>query len=344
MRESVDAQHGSAPGCAARTGLARIARDRPDGPRDAMESSNGGAAAMAWGSALGITAVYVGSLYLWPEVPSEGRNHPRTVRKRFASLAGACAAACVPVMRAITASPVPEAVARAGVTPPASLVGALGIAPRPMAAATSTAASLGLAAALFLGPLTHLAIDGRLRRRFVDALRLDTTLKLRDYAVAPLSEEFAFRACVATSLAWSGSCTVASVVFLSPMCFGAAHLHHFRELRRRGLGLVGALAAIGAQFAYTTAFGWFATFTFLRTGHLCGPVFAHSFCNVMGLPDLRGALAHRRRSVICGAYVVGIAAFIAGLWPATDPRLHPGSAWDDLVAVGQAATGGRGGG
>lgn len=309
-----------------------------------MESSNGGAAAMAWGSALGITAVYVGSLYLWPEVPSEGRNHPRTVRKRFASLAGACAAACVPVMRAITASPVPEAVARAGVTPPASLVGALGIAPRPMAAATSTAASLGLAAALFLGPLTHLAIDGRLRRRFVDALRLDTTLKLRDYAVAPLSEEFAFRACVATSLAWSGSCTVASVVFLSPMCFGAAHLHHFRELRRRGLGLVGALAAIGAQFAYTTAFGWFATFTFLRTGHLCGPVFAHSFCNVMGLPDLRGALRHRRRSVICGAYVVGIAAFIAGLWPATDPRLHPGSAWDDLVAVGQAATGGRGGG
>ena len=307
-----------------------------------MESSNGGAAAMAWGSALGITAVYVGSLYLWPEVPSEGRNHPRTVRKRFASLAGACAAACVPVMRVITASPVPEAVARAGVTPPASLVGALGIAPRPMAAAMSTVASLGLAAALFLGPLTHLAIDGRLRRRFVDALRVDTALKLRDYCVAPLSEEFAFRACVAPMLLWSGSCTVASAVFLSPMCFGAAHLHHFRELRNRRGGAVGALAAIGAQFAYTVAFGWFATFTFLRTGHLCGPVAAHSFCNVMGLPDLGGAWGHRRRSVIVGAYVVGIAVFIAGLWPATDPGLHPGSAWDDLVAVGRAARAGGG--
>lgn len=342
MRESVDAQHGSAPGCAARTGLARIARDRPDGPRDAMESSNGGAAAMAWGSALGITAVYVGSLYLWPEVPSEGRNHPRTVRKRFASLAGACAAACVPVMRVITASPVPEAVARAGVTPPASLAAALGVAPRPMAAATSTAASLALAAALFLGPLTHHAIDNKLGSRFGRALRLDDSLKLRDYVVAPLAEEFAFRACVIGVLAWSGSCTVASCVFLSPMCFGAAHLHHFRELRRtRGLGAAGVI--IGAQFAYTAAFGWFAAFTFLRTGHLCGPVAAHSFCNVMGLPDLGGALGHRKKGVIVGAYVVGIAAFIAGLWPATDPRLHPGSAWDDLVAVGRAA-GGRGGG
>ena len=65
---------------------------------------------------------------------------------------------------------------------PAGVLGRrAGIAPRPMAAATSTVGFLGLAAALFLGPLTHLAIDGRLRRRFVDALRLDTTLKLRDY-------------------------------------------------------------------------------------------------------------------------------------------------------------------
>ena len=50
-----------------------------------------------------------------------------------------------------------------------------------------------------------------------------------------------------------------------------------------------------------------------------------------------GRVGHRRRSVVVGAYVVGIAVFIAGLWPATDPGLHPGSAWDDLVAVGQAA-------
>ena len=115
-----------------------------------MDASNTGSSFVAWGSALGITAVYVGSLYLWPEVPAEGRNHPRTVKKRFASLVGACAAACVPLMRAITASPMPEAVTRAGVTPPQSLVIALGIEPDLEAAATSTVATLGLAVALFL--------------------------------------------------------------------------------------------------------------------------------------------------------------------------------------------------
>ena len=209
---------------------------------------------MAWGSALGITAVYVGSLYLWPEVPAEGRNHPRTVKKRFASLVGACAAACVPLMRAITASPMPEAVTRAGVTPPQSLVIALGIEPDLKAAATSTVATLGLAVALFLGPLTHLAIDGRLFSRFTNALNVDSVLKLRDYYVAPASEEFAFRACVTQTVMWSGASTVRAAVFLSPMCFGAAHLHHFRELRRRTGSAATALAAIAAQFALFVAF------------------------------------------------------------------------------------------
>ena len=301
-----------------------------------MDASNTGSSLVAWGSALGITAVYVGSLYLWPEVPAEGRNHPRTVKKRFASLVGACAAACVPLMRAITASPMPDAVTRAGVTPPQSLVIALGIEPDLEAAATSTVATLGLAVALFLGPLTHLAIDGRLFSRFTNALNVDSVLKLRDYYVAPASEEFAFRACVTQFVMWSGASTVRAAVFLSPMCFGAAHLHHFRELRRRTGSAATALAAIAAQFTYTTAFGWFAAFAYLRTGHLLGPVAAHSFCNVMGLPDVVGACGHRRKGVIGVAYVFGVCAFVCGLWPLTDPRWHPASGWDDLVKVGRS--------
>ena len=42
------------------------------------------------------------------------------------------------------------------------------------------------------------------------------------------------------------------------------------------------------QFTYTTLFGWYAAFLYLRTGSLPGVILAHSFCNWMGLPRLWG--------------------------------------------------------
>lgn len=42
------------------------------------------------------------------------------------------------------------------------------------------------------------------------------------------------------------------------------------------------------QFGYTTVFGWYAAFIFLRTGSLPAVIFAHSFCNWCGLPRLSG--------------------------------------------------------
>ena len=40
------------------------------------------------------------------------------------------------------------------------------------------------------------------------------------------------------------------------------------------------------QFAYTTLFGAYCSFLFIRTGSLFPPLVAHSFCNVMGLPQI----------------------------------------------------------
>jgi prenyl protein peptidase len=39
------------------------------------------------------------------------------------------------------------------------------------------------------------------------------------------------------------------------------------------------------QFVYTTIFGWYASYLFLRLESLWPPVFVHSFCNIMGFPD-----------------------------------------------------------
>ena len=51
------------------------------------------------------------------------------------------------------------------------------------------------------------------------------------------------------------------------------------------------------QFGYTTVFGWFATFVFLRTGSVWAVILAHSFCNWAGLPRVWGKV---ERSAIIG--------------------------------------------
>ena len=67
-------------------------------------------------------------------------------------------------------------------------------------------------------------------------------------------------------------------------------------------------AAIAVQFTYTTLFGAYSSYLFLRTGLLYGPVLAHAFCNCMGLPDFGRALKSKTHGA---AFVVGLGSFIA---------------------------------
>jgi prenyl protein peptidase len=95
------------------------------------------------------------------------------------------------------------------------------------------------------------------------------------------------------------------------------------------------LIAVAAQFAYTSLFGAFASFCMLRTGNVCGPVAAHAFCNVLGVPDVGSALRSRHKHIVLLSYACGVLAFAHALWPLTDPAAHPGSRWDDLVAISE---------
>ena len=308
-----------------------------------------------WGACLGIACTYVGSLYLWPNVKKLPRDHPKVIKRRFASLAGTCAVAWVPLWRALRES---SGVITAGVPSSSSssssassssstffhLLRVLGmdVAGSPVTGAvTSTAATLGLTAALFLGPLIALALDGELIPRFATAARLDSIQKVRNLVVAPASEEFAFRACMCPLLVYAGAASPLTTVLVTPLFFGVAHAHHFVELRRVTGRASAALVGVLCQFAYTTLFGWFAAFAFLRTGHIAGPIASHAFCNVMGLPDVAGAVSHRHRGVVLGAYAVGIMTFTFGMWPATDPTWHPCSSWDDYAKVAAAAAAAR---
>ena len=45
------------------------------------------------------------------------------------------------------------------------------------------------------------------------------------------------------------------------------------------------------QFTYTTLFGGYATFLFLRTGSLLSVILVHAFCNWMGFPRFWGKVS-----------------------------------------------------
>ncbi|XP_031499810.1 CAAX prenyl protease 2 isoform X3 [Nymphaea colorata] len=129
-------------------------------------------------------------------------------------------------------------------------------------------------------------------------------LAWRNYVVAPITEELVFRACMIPLLLCAGF-KAYSIIFLSPIFFSLAqiipfqlkigsasgsgpppaHLNHLLELYYgQKYTFSRAVLIVGMQLGYTVMFGWYASFLFLRTGHLIAPIVAHIFCNMMGLP------------------------------------------------------------
>lgn len=80
------------------------------------------------------------------------------------------------------------------------------------------------------------------------------------------------------------------IIFLTPLYFGIAHIHHLYEFRLTHPQTPLLLAVLRSlfQFTYTSLFGFFAAFVFLRTGNVYSAILAHTFCNWMGLPRLYG--------------------------------------------------------
>lgn len=86
---------------------------------------------------------------------------------------------------------------------------------------------------------------------------------------------------------------IRQTIFLSPVVFGLAHFHHFYEFRltNPAVPLAAALLRSLFQLAFTTLFGAYATFAYLRTGSLLAVCAVHSFCNCMGPPRVWGRVA-----------------------------------------------------
>eukprot|EP00934_Nitzschia_sp_Nitz4_P001003 Nitzschia sp. Nitz4//scaffold341_size29662//4775//5212//NITZ4_008035-RA/size29662-exonerate_protein2genome-gene-0.2-mRNA-1//1//CDS//3329548537//1003//frame0 len=103
------------------------------------------------------------------------------------------------------------------------------------------------------------------------------------------------------------------VVWVAPLFFGVAHVHHAATQLSKGERPKTVLIMTAFQFVYTSLFGSYAAHAFLRTGSITAVFVSHCYCNMMGLPSLgflnRRHRLYRFRIPIVVAFLIGIVGF-----------------------------------
>lgn len=254
---------------------------------------------------LGLGSLFVLSLY----AVSAGlpRNHPVTVRRRILGIACVCLVAPAYVWAWSTA----DDDANEG----EPLLRVLGI--KLEGIIWAVVSPILLVSLVYLGPLVHyITLKQSLFPELSAGERRD--IGFRNFVVAPFAEEFVFRACLVPILTpcIGELCTV----LLCPLFFSLAHLHHIVEWAQNGgNNLANVLLGLFAQVGYTSVFGIFSAFLFVRSGHLVSPVLAHSYCNLLGLPPLDMIPSHSHPRAMFTIYVLGLVTFVLLLFPLTSP-------------------------
>ncbi|KAI4127838.1 MAG: hypothetical protein LQ338_003019 [Usnochroma carphineum] len=160
------------------------------------------------------------------------------------------------------------------------------------------AKSFLLTALLFAGPLFEKSFIESRWKEWIRGQTLNETLRSwigwRNYVAGPVTEEILFRSLL-VPLHLLTPLSPTRVVLLTPLYFGIAHVHHFYEfvLTHPHTRWVPSIIRSLIQFMFTTVFGWYATFVFIRTGNVVAVTLAHTFCNWAGLPRVWGRVEPR---------------------------------------------------
>ncbi|EJT81778.1 CaaX protease [Gaeumannomyces tritici R3-111a-1] len=230
------------------------------------------------------TVIYVAPFYLSSRTrPSAqlSRDAPSVIKARVASVTLSCIACSAVTFYMVT---------KDGHVSSEGALHLLGYWPIGLA---ESARSLFLTALLFLGPLFENIVveagwkDWMALRPLYDLFGEWTTW--RNIVAGPFTEEVLFRS-AGVPLMLLARTSVSKTIFLSPVVFGLAHLHHFYEFRLTHPRVPCVQAALRSvfQFAFTTLFGAYATFLYLRGGSLLAVTLVHAFCNSLGLPRFWG--------------------------------------------------------
>ncbi|KAF2734145.1 CaaX prenyl protein-like proteinase Rce1 [Polyplosphaeria fusca] len=230
------------------------------------------------------TLIYVVPFYLSPQTrpsPQLTRDAPSSIRARVQAVTCSCVASFALTVFVLH---------HYGNASPQEVLKLLGFWPISF---LDTAKTMLLVAILFAGPLFEAGVvDGDMKEwlRWQPVREvLASWIGYRNYVVGPVSEELIWRSLIIPLhilARFSGK----QIIFLTPLYFGIAHAHHLYEFRLTHPRTPLALAVLRSvfQFTYTSLFGFFAAFVFLRTGNILSIILAHSFCNFMGLPRFWG--------------------------------------------------------
>jgi len=262
-----------------------------------------------------LAVFYVGSIYVWKQ-STERSTHPTVVKKRFLSVSVATII-CVLAVQYFLNPSLSKGQSR-------SFWALLGF--RSDGLLNAVFFPIILTVVLFLGPLVIDTLNGEgfvynLRNVSEFVTRSRDIVWIRNYIFAPISEEVVFRACMLVLII---DCTHPLLAMLScPLFFGAAHVHHVLEQVRFGVKWKQAILVSSFQFLYTTIFGAYSAFLFLRTGHVIAPIAVHAFCNTMGFPDF-GSVTNMSRGhqvLSVTTTVLGLICWVFLLHPLTHPEL-----------------------
>lgn len=254
---------------------------------------------------------YVASLYVWRS--NLDRDHPDTIKRRFVSAAFMTVVSPVFVWK-FGAGHLLEKY---------SLMDLIGL--RTPGLIQASVLPLLLTMILFLGPTAMLLLDERFRVFCVPMFwkqSLQDWIWWRNHVVAPFSEEFTFRACMVPVLL--GYYSHFWAIIISPLFFGVAHFHHMVERIRKGHDVMTSFLVSMFQFAYTTVFGMYSAFLFIKTGHFAAPFIVHAYCNFMGFPDFMEVANSepRKRAVLMTLFVLGVILFYLTYDLLTDPEIY----------------------
>ena len=166
--------------------------------------------------ACALALAYVAALFATTDARDD-RDAPRVMKRRFASLSVVCALAWAPALAASDDAMSLDAWRRT-----------LGLAP-PEGQARAVAHGMSVALAATLGETAARARDGRRDGRRTTRT---TLMAIRDYAHAPLCEEWCFRACALAALMRSGASAASASALSSALFARGARASLFRRARR----------------------------------------------------------------------------------------------------------------
>lgn len=242
--------------------------------------------------AIFFTTLYIAPFYLSATLrssPLNSRDAPSVIRARVRAVGLTCLASTLITVYifAIHGHATPQDTLR--------LLGMWPMDPMDIVKVTS------LVCVLFAGPLYEsIIVDGNWRHWGLEAIGetlVTSWIDYRNLVIAPATEELVFRS-LTISLYLLAKVRPTEIVLMTPLIFGLAHVHHLVEFLRTYTPadrsfpamrvVVQGLIRSTFQFTYTSLFGIFAAFVYLRTGNIWACILAHSFCNWMGVPRMAG--------------------------------------------------------